>query len=144
MSSTKKNTVLDEPVLNPEVLKNDDYFKEGTGTDNYDDGVLNPEVLKNDDYFKKGTGTDNYDDGVLNPEVLNEYYYNDKKSDGINDSGDKDTLNVYDSNNTKSGGKHKCKTNKRCRKHRHSKHKTKKRKRCKTKKRRKCKTKKRK
>ena len=83
------------------------------------------------------------DNGEGNDEILHGYNSNDKSEFVDNGEGNNEILHGYNSNDKKSGGKHKCKTNKRCRKHRPSKHKTKKIRRCKTKKRRRCKTKKR-
>ena len=81
------------------------------------------------------------DNGPGNNETLNDLNDNSGFIDN-GPGGNNETLYEHNLYNIK-GGKHKCKTNKRCRKHKHSKHKTKRRRRCKTKKRRRCKTKRR-
>ena len=138
MSSTNKdedeeidpNKVLQADNQNKDYFSNDDIDNESGDNDKFKD--FNFEDIKKTGFVDNGPG---------NNETLNDLNDNSGFIDN-GPGGNNETLNDYDLND-KSGGKHKCKTNKRCLKHKHSKHKTKRRRRCKTKKRRRCKTKRR-
>ena len=111
---------------------------------NKDEEIDPNKVLQADNQNKDYFSNYDIDNGSGDNDKFKDFNFEDiKKTKYVdNGPGNNETLNDYDLND-KSGGKHKCKTNKRCRKHRPSKHKTKKIRRCKTKKRRRCKTKKR-